>query len=119
MMESLVAIHGILKWPMFAAVIVGVSSAYVGTFSPKARRILGAAYVGLLDLQLLLGGILLFEEGVLSTSARHVGFMVLTLILAHGFYIRAKKGGFADRRARVLLFVVPSLTLGLGLLQVL
>jgi hypothetical protein len=77
-----------------------------------------SAFVGLLDLQLLLGVILLFQEGALATTWRHVVFMLVAVALAHFFHVRARKAAAPARRERLLLYAVPLTLMLFGLLQV-
>lgn len=118
-MDSLVTIHSLLRWLVLVLVVVGVGQAFLPAVSARGRRVVASVFVGLLDLQFLLGVVLLFQKGALSTAWRHVLFMILAVAAAHVLHARAKRTPAPSRRARVLLFGAPLVFILLGLIQVL
>lgn len=118
-MDIIVAAHSVLRWAVTALAAVGLVQAVSAAGSAGGRRVVALAFVGLLDLQVLLGVILLTRKGALATTWRHVVFMVLAVAAAHVFSVRARKADASARRDRVLLFAAPVVLILFGLLQVL
>lgn len=104
---------------MIALAVVGIVQAFSPAGSDGARKAVERAFVGLLDLQVLLGVILLTQKGVLATTWRHVVFMFLAVVLAHVMSVRVRKAAEPTRRDRMLLFGLPVVLVLFGLLQVL
>jgi hypothetical protein len=117
--DIVVTIHSVIRWPVLALALLGLGAALASGASARLRRAIASSFVGLLDLQLLLGVVLLFQSGVFSTTWRHVVFMVLAVVTAHGFHARARKHPAPGPRDHLLVFLVPGILLLFGLLQVL
>jgi heme A synthase len=81
----------------------------------KPARIVMAVFVGLLDLQVLLG-VLLAASGVFYPRLMgHITMMVLALVFAHGLSVAARRAGDDRRRhAMALAGVVLALVLVVG-----
>ncbi|HEX2191163.1 MAG TPA: hypothetical protein VHG51_19800, partial [Longimicrobiaceae bacterium] len=56
----------------------------------RAARVLGAVFTGTLDLQVLLGILLLFVRPFYGALMGHVVMMLLALIAAHGFSVYSR-----------------------------
>jgi hypothetical protein len=117
--DFILTVHSIVRWPVIALVVVGIVQALSPRGSAGGRRAVASAFVGLLDLQVLLGVILLTRAGALTTTWRHVLFMFAAAVCAHVFHVRARKAAAPVRRDRVLLFGLPLVLILFGLLQVL
>lgn len=89
------------------AFLWGLASAARGRGPGKAGRILGAAFVGTLDLQVLLGLGLLFVRGFYPQLFGHITAMLLAIALGHVAAIASRQHPDTPR---------GSLWLGLGAL---
>lgn len=81
----------------------------------RPARVLGAAFTGTLDLQVLLGILLLFLRPFYGALMGHVVMMLLAVIAAHGFSVYAR--GRPDDRQRyavALAGVAVALVLAVG-----
>jgi hypothetical protein len=121
-MVFLVTLHGFIRWLILLAAFIGLGDAFYALYGGKAQggtlgRTLPPIYLGLLDLQLLLGLVLLFAvPEALGRYLVHGIIMVVAVALAHVFRVRLKKapeGGTA--RAMVLLYLVPLIVILVGL----
>lgn len=117
-MDLILSVHSIARWPLIVLAVVGIVQAASPRGSAGGRRAVASAFVGLLDLQVLLGVILLTRQGALTTTWRHVLFMLVAVACAHVFNVRARKAAAASRRDRVLLYALPLVLILFGLLQV-
>jgi len=117
MFDLLLDVHGFLRWPVLLLGLVGMLWA-VGprrSHAAPARidRALGGAFLGLLDLQVLLGVVLFLLAGADRARAfGHVAVMLGAVILAHVFSRRLRQAG-ASRDA-VLLFGLPLAAIVVG-----
>jgi len=128
--------HSDLRWLVLLAGLVSVAIAFLGWKNKsawtKAARIAGAAYVGLFDLQFLIGLLLYCIDPVIRTfwespadhmkdwnyrffAIEHITFMVLALALAHLGSILARKATTDEARySRLFFFHVGSYILVLA-----
>lgn len=63
----------------------------------RLRRIATAAFVGVLDVQVLLGIALLFFRPFYGALAGHITMMVLALVVAHIYSVRTKREADVNR----------------------
>lgn len=118
-MEFLYHLHSGLR---YAILLVGVLAALYLLFGLLGRRPFGglargltSAYVGLLDLQVLVGVLLLFVRPFYPALMGHVVMMLLAVGAAHGFTMAAKRAPEPRRRyALSLAGVALSLVLIVG-----
>jgi hypothetical protein len=79
--------HSGLRWLIVAAAVAAVVffgySWLSKKYAAKPARILTAAYSGMLDMQVLLGLILLFTTGVIRYRLEHMGVLILAALVAH------------------------------------
>ncbi|HSG17725.1 MAG TPA: hypothetical protein VLE70_15565 [Anaerolineae bacterium] len=86
-MDFVLTLHSINRWIVVIVAVIAVIKLLIGWLrsSPyqAADRGLMAAYTGLLDLQLLLGLILLMGLGLKQFRVEHAVTMLAAIILAH------------------------------------
>ncbi|MBI5543341.1 MAG: hypothetical protein HY901_05595 [Deltaproteobacteria bacterium] len=95
-------VHSVTRYLVLAVAVaalvkLGLGSARRASFAP-ADRALGSAFVGLLDLQVLLGLVLVVAGAWYPALAGHVVSMLLAVGLAHSMLIinrRRPQPGFA------------------------
>jgi len=80
-------IHSINRWIIVVVAIVAMIKFLIGwlrgaSYQPADRGLM-AAYTGLLDLQLILGIILLIGLGLVGYRIEHAVTMLIAIILAH------------------------------------
>jgi hypothetical protein len=85
-----------------AALAAGYRIALVsrGLAADRPARVLGAVFVGALDLQVTLGLVLLFLFPYYPALIGHIVSMVLALVVAHGLSVMSRRG--EGRRQDVL-----------------
>jgi len=115
-MELLLQGHGLIRWVVLLAGALGVLAVWRQSGSARSGGILTSIFLALLDLQLLLGVLLL----VLDSESRggawpHVGVMAGAIILAHVLRVRSKKSDGA-RPLLLATLLAPLILVGVGLL---
>ena len=113
-MEFVLTVHSIVRWlVVIVAVITVVRCALVmagKAQSSEMDRGLMSGYTGLLDLNVLLGLILIVGLGFTTQRIEHAVTNIIGVVVAHFFAQRAKKMEDATLKARAnLLGVVISL----------
>lgn len=88
------------------AAIVALGMAVASGRPGKAARILPAAFTGTLDLQVLLGIVLVISGIYYDALVGHLVMMVLAVAAAHGSSVMAKRAGDERRAARIRLIGV-------------
>lgn len=83
----LLNLHSILRWIVVVAAVIALIKFAAGwfgkmPFKPMDRGLM-AGFTGLLDLQLLLGIILLFVLGIERYRIEHAVTMVIAIVLVH------------------------------------
>lgn len=135
MFPVLLTIHGLLRWAVLAAGIWAVLLSFTGWRAARAwakrARIAGVVYVGLFDLQFLLGlglyflsptvkvalgnmGAAMKDRELRFFAVEHIFEMVLALVIAHVGSVLAKK--LADDGAK---YRAAALCYGVSLVLVL
>lgn len=86
--------HSGLRYLVLAAAVIAlvfvVGNRYAGGME-RARRISTLAFVGLLDLQVLLGIVLVFTWQFYGQLIGHIVMMVLALVTAHLYSAKLKR----------------------------
>ena len=113
-MEFVLTVHSIVRWlVVIVAVITVVRCALVMAGKAQSSgmdRGLMSGYTGLLDLNVLLGLILIVGLGFTTQRIEHAVTNIIGVVVAHFFAQRAKKMEDATLKARAnLLGVVISL----------
>ena len=85
--DIILVIHSINRWLIVLIGTIAAIKFLIGwlrysTYQPIDRGLM-SAYTGLLDLQLLLGIILLISEGVEQYRIEHTVTMIIAVLLAH------------------------------------
>ena len=116
-MEFLVGIHGLVRWLVVIVAVVAVVR-YALVMAGKAQpsgmdRGLSSGYTGLLDLNVLLGVIIIIGLGEWEMAQiEHMTTNIIGVVVAHVFAQRAKKIEDPKIKARTnLLGVVISLAI--------
>jgi hypothetical protein len=118
-MDLVLLLHSIVRYLVLIAAVLGLIKAVVSAAQKsaggKADGILSAAFLGLLDLQALLGLLIILLGGLLGPL--HPLVMFIALVLAHWLSITIKKAqGPRTAWMRIALFVVPLPLILFGLL---
>jgi hypothetical protein len=117
--DSIVIIlHSINRWIIVVIALIAAIKFLIGwlgnrSFQPADRGLM-SAYTGLLDLQVLLGIILLFTRGVANYQIEHAIKMVIAVILAHLSRLWRDKEDKTKFRNNFLVIVVGLLLIVLG-----
>lgn len=121
-MAFLVTLHEFVRWLVLIAGLIGLVDGFLALFrgamgdGPLART-LPAAFLGLLDLQLLIGALLLFlVPGAWPRFLPHAVVMVIAIASAHVLRVRTRKAPpEAAPRAVFLLYLVPLILVLVGM----
>jgi len=108
-MHTLLVVHSVLRYAVFAVALAALIKFAIGqakgaTFG-KADRVLGAAFVGLVDLQVTLGFVMVAMGTWYPALAGHLAMMLLAIALAHTLLI-------VNRRRANPGFLLPLLGVG-------
>lgn len=116
-MEILETIHGLVRWLILAAGLFGLGLALAGGRERRALT-LSAIFVGLLDLQLLLGAVLfIFFREARTGATAHALVMFGAIALAHVLRVRIRKAPAENRRTPLILgFLLPLVVIVPGFL---
>lgn len=87
MEDILLAIHSAVRWAVVVIAVLALIKFAVGwlgkmPFKPMDRGLM-AGFTGLLDVQLLLGLILLFVAGFVGYRLEHAFTMIIAIVLVH------------------------------------
>ena len=122
-MDFLFHAHSGLRYIVLLVGLVAIAVLAVGLIRKKslsAERGLMAAFVGVLDLQVVLGIVLLFVWPFYGALMGHIMMMVLAAVAAHLLSVRAKKAADPNRATLLRLWgvVVPFILIVLGILAI-
>jgi hypothetical protein len=113
-MDIVLIIHSILRWVILAVAVVALVNfglAWSGRPTSESRdRALRGAFVGLLDLQVLVGLIYLIGTGFTRQRGEHAFTMIVALVLAH-LSVRWKNDEPRVRGRKVTLMILAVLLL--------
>lgn len=86
----------------------------------RLRRIATAAFVGVLDIQVLLGIGLLFVRPFYGALAGHITMMVVALIVAHIYSVRTKREADVNRAysLNAIAILAPLVLIVAGILAI-
>ena len=95
MADTLFTLHSLLRYLVLLSALGAIITAAAGWrrpgLPPRLERVLASAFVGLLDLQVALGVILLTQRPFYSQLIGHIVMMVLAAAAAHVTSIRARR----------------------------
>lgn len=85
--DILLTLHSIVRWIVVIMAIIAMvkfAAGWLGKmpFKPMDRGLM-AGFTGMLDLQMLLGLILLFVLGFVGYRLEHAGTMIVAIVLVH------------------------------------
>lgn len=104
-MEFLFAAHSGLRYLVLLAAAAALAYLVYGWLArrpyDRAARILTAVFVGVLDLQVLLGILLLLVRPFYPALSGHVVMMLLAAAAAHGFSVAARRREVPGARYRL------------------
>ena len=122
-MEALVSVHSVLRWLVLLAALAALGVSLIGWLGDglpeRTGRQAALIYVGILDLQVLLGIIIwVFEQrcagGGRQFQFEHPLIMLLALIVTHIAAARARRNPAPKSAAQI-----RSIGIGLGLILIL
>jgi FtsH-binding integral membrane protein len=115
-MELLQQGHGLIRWVVLLAGVLGVLTVWRQTGPSRPGGILTSVFLALLDLQLVLGVLLVVLDAESRAGAwPHVGVMATAIVLAHVLRVRSKKADGA-RSLMIATLLAPLILVGVGLL---
>ena len=95
MLEFVLGLHSGVRYLIFLAAVLAVGTALLanrpGRPASHSHALMNTLFVGLLDLQIVVGLVLLVLRGFYPQLMGHVMMMILAAIAAHGFALAAKK----------------------------
>ena len=117
-MQIVLLLHSLVRFVILVVAIVGLVKAIIGLAQKgagdKLDQTLGSIFVGMYDLQALLGILLIFLGGL--TQAIHPVIMFIGILAAHGLQTMTKKSqGQQGLLYRLALYVVPLVIILFGL----
>jgi len=116
----LLKIHSIVRFVLLLVAVVGLVKAIVALAqkgqADKLDQTLASAFVGMYDLQVLLGILIIFLGGL--TQAIHPIVMFVGVIVAHGLQSMIKRGGAQASLYRLALYIVPLVIIFFGLMTI-
>ena len=117
-MDIVLVIHSLVRYLILLAALVGVVKVLLSLVqkakSDQLDRTVASAFLGLYDLQVLLG-LLLILLGT-AVPILHPIIMVVGLLLAHGLQTMVKRAeGTTEMLYRLALYVVPLIVILVGL----
>ena len=116
-MQFLLTFHGEMRWLVVLAALLVAGRSLIGLLRKlefgKADRILMSVLVGLLDLNLLLGLVLLWgwPGGLASYRLEHAVTMILAVVAAHSWAAWRKSADSRTKFRNNLLVVIGVLVL--------
>ena len=118
-MDLVLGIHSVVRWlVVLAALAAIVLNALVwlrGYRNPGMERGIRAAFTGLLDLQVVLGVILLIGLGLLACRIEHAIVMLLAVALAHSSAYWPQADARVAARNNLLTIVGVLLLVAIGI----
>jgi hypothetical protein len=125
LMNLVLDIHGLIRWAVLAAALGGLLHLVFNTSrfaqgAPRLHRILSGIFMGLMDLQLVLGAVILIGMPVSrGPGLPHALLMLAAVALGHVLRVRSRKASPAAQPRMAAVFLVGPLALilaGLALL---
>lgn len=117
-MDFVQMIHSINRWVIVVVAAIALIKFLMGwlrnaPYQPADRGLM-AGYTGLLDLQLLLGIILLIGLGLSNYRIEHAGTMLIAIVLAHASRMWRDKADTVKFRNNFLAILVGLLLIIAG-----
>jgi hypothetical protein len=122
---SLSVIHGLIRWIILSLAIVGAARSLVSLLTRDAKFMrldvgLSNAYAGILDLQALLGVLLVIAALILQMSVPwiHPIIMIPAIVVAHQNRRFRDKPDRVRHQAQLAIFVGSLILIAIGLLVI-
>jgi hypothetical protein len=120
-MAIVLLIHSLVRFLILLAAFIGIVKALVSliqkTQSDKLDQTIASAFLGLYDLQALLGVLIILLGGL--SQAIHPIVMIIGILLAHGLQTMVKRAeGSSAAMYRLALYIVPLLVILVGLASI-
>lgn len=117
-MDIVLLIHSLVRFFILLAAIIGIVKGLVSLVqkskSDHLDQTIASAFLGLYDLQALLGVLIILLGGL--SQAIHPIVMIVGALLAHGLQTMVKRAeGSSAAMYRLALYVVPLLVILVGL----
>jgi len=121
-MSTLLTIHGEIRWLVALLAIIVIVKFVIGLIQKaeykKIDRILMSSFVGFMDINLLLGLILLFQFGFNSMlRIEHATTMILAVVVGHSNAAWKKKGSQVKFRNNLIVVVVALALVFVGVIR--
>lgn len=129
MFEGLLHLHNVLRWLVLIAAVVAVGGAWFGFLTGrefgKGGRLRGLLFTIGMDLQLVLGLVLVFRPGVMDTLTEgmvgegfpryieHIFWMIIAVALVHVGTVMSKRGDDDKKkhRSQAIFFTIALLAM--------
>ena len=113
-MDIILTIHSINRWIIVAVALIAIVEFVIGwlgkkEYKPLDRALMGA-FAGLMDLQALLGIVLIIDRDFTGKSVEHATTMILAVLLTHLLMRRRNKDAAIKFRTN-LIAIIGSLIL--------
>ncbi len=120
-MDIALLLHSFVRFVILLIAVIGIIKTLVALLQKSAAakldQTLASVFVGLYDLQALLGILIVFLGGL--TQAVHPIVMLIGLVVAHGLQTLTKRaGGQQAHLNRLALYVVPLAIILFGLASI-
>ena len=117
-MDIVLLIHSLVRFAILIVAVVGIVMTLIALLQRKAAapvdQTLASTFLGLYDLQVLLGLLIILLGGL--TNAIHPVVMFVGLVIAHGLQTMVKRAPASNVHAlRLTLYVVPLAIILIGL----
>ncbi len=117
-MNIVLEIHSIVRFAVLLLAIVGIVLSVIALIQRKAPaktdQTVGSIFLGLYDLQMLLGLLIILLGGL--TNALHPVVMFVGLVVAHGVQSMSRRAeGMNLHTMRLVLYVLPLAIILVGL----
>jgi cytochrome bd-type quinol oxidase subunit 1 len=113
--------HSGIRYLVFMFAVIAIVYIFYALLSKKpydkTARILGIIFISTLDLNVLLGIILIVVRGYFSFQLMHIIFMTAALVAAHVFTVNNKKREQPSYQIALYSIIVPIILIILGINQ--
>jgi hypothetical protein len=123
--QTLILIHGYIRWFILSLAVVGIARSFVSLFTREAKFMrldagLSAAYSGILDAQGLIGILLVFVALTLGETPpwAHALIMLPAIIIGHLARRFRQRPDRVRHQAQLGIFIGSLILVALGLLVI-
>jgi K+-transporting ATPase A subunit len=94
-LDFVLGLHASVRYLVLIAAVLAIGAALLAKRpdrpASRSHAVMNSLFVGLLDLQIVIGLVLLVLRGFYPQLIGHVMMMILAAVVAHGFALAAKK----------------------------